>query len=82
MSIKELNDLFKADLIDMKDFTVENKDSKYILVVNSGSSKCVYFKEEITQTKVGLEFFNKNIQVPMRKYKINHYNTYREKKVR
>lgn len=100
--IKGLNDLFQADLVDMKEYSRENKGYKYILVVINCFSKFVWalplktktgtevtramekILKEVSpknlQTDAGLEFFNQHFQKLMKRFNVNHYNVFSEKK--
>lgn len=97
--MKGIDDLWQADLVEMREYASINKAHNYLLTVIDTFSKyawCVAVKtknaQDITnamtsilklgrhpknlQTDDGKEFFNKNFQSLMQKYKINHYSTY------
>lgn len=100
--LKSLNDLFQADLVEMQQFSKENKGYKYILVVINCFSKFVWafplktktgqevskamlnvFKTEKVknlQTDNGTEYYNKYFKQLVKKYNVNHYSVFSEKK--
>lgn len=64
--IKSLNDLFQADLIDVQNYSDENKGYKYILVVINCFSKFLWAFP--LKTKSGVEV-TKNMEQVFRKQK-------------
>lgn len=100
--IKSLTDLYQADLIEMQQFSKENKGYRYILVVINCFSKFVWafplktktgpevskamenvFRTETIknlQTDNGTEYYNKYFKQLVKKYNINHYSVFSEKK--
>lgn len=104
VTLKGLNDLFQADLVDVSNYKTFNKNHTFILMVINCFTKMGYtmplknksgpevtkaFEEILStlpqppknlQTDNGTEFYNHHFQSLMKKYGINHYSTYSEKK--
>lgn len=102
--LKDIDDLWQADLVDMQKFSKYNHNYKYILVTIDTFSKyawafplkqknkesvCDAFQNLFTtegrqpknlQTDFGTEFYNSRFKKLTRKYSINHYSTYSNKK--
>lgn len=97
--MKGIDDLWQADLVEMGNYSTQNKGYRYLLTVIDTFSKFSWVEPLKTktskdvvkafknifkfgrkpinlQTDDGKEFFNKNFDVLMKTYKINHYSTF------
>lgn len=102
VTVKGIDDLYQADLVEMIPYSRFNKGYKYLLTIINCFSKVAYALplknksgpevasalEPILssnpmkhfQTDQGLEFYNSHVGRIIKKYGVNHYSTFSDKK--
>ncbi|KAJ8915328.1 hypothetical protein NQ315_008212 [Exocentrus adspersus] len=91
--VKGLNDLIQIDLVEMIPYARVNKGYRYVLIVINVFSKFVWAEPvkrktgkdmkaipRNCQSDMGKEFYNKDFQDLITKFRINHYSTFSTKK--
>lgn len=102
VTLKGMQDLYQADLVEMQPYSRQNKGFRYILTMINCFTKFAFAiplkdktmvevvkalepilaknKMKHLQTDDGKEWFNKDVNALVEKYKINHYATFSELK--
>ncbi|XP_029672381.1 uncharacterized protein LOC115241012 [Formica exsecta] len=69
VAVRGYDDLWQADVVEMRPYARLNKDNNYILTVIDALSKYV-------PTRKGKEFYNAEVRKFAEKREVNHYSTY------